>query len=166
MGSPTSRCKPMTGFLNVEAGSRGACASLLLYSALTTHLAIAAPAARPSLSTYMCLSSVPSPTLTSLRPILTSLAARLARRRACVHPAARIFDASLSTRRKIAQIQGVHAADADRMHTDRDLRPLLVEPPWSSSLTPPRTSREELQTASCTPLRLMIVFGGHDGSGA
>ncbi|KAJ7321214.1 hypothetical protein DFH08DRAFT_1085889, partial [Mycena albidolilacea] len=31
---PTSRCKPMTGFLNVEAGSR-------------------APAARPSLSTYV-----------------------------------------------------------------------------------------------------------------
>ncbi|KAJ7844109.1 hypothetical protein B0H14DRAFT_3868420 [Mycena olivaceomarginata] len=80
--------------------------------------------------------------------------------------AARIFDASLSTRRKIAQIQGVHAADADRMHTDRDLRPLLVESPWSSSLTPPRTSREELQTTSCTPLRLMIVLGGHDGSGA
>ncbi|KAJ7305489.1 hypothetical protein DFH08DRAFT_1089032 [Mycena albidolilacea] len=75
-------------------------------------------------------------------------------RSSCV--AARIFDASLSTRRKIAQIQGVHAADADRMHTDRDLRPLLVEPPRSSSLTPPRTSREELQTTSCTPLRLIL----------
>ncbi|KAJ7882573.1 hypothetical protein B0H14DRAFT_3433369 [Mycena olivaceomarginata] len=46
--------------------------------------------------------------------------------------AARIFDASLSMRRKIAQIQGVHTADAGRMHTDRDLRPLLVEPPRSS----------------------------------
>ncbi|KAJ7844102.1 hypothetical protein B0H14DRAFT_3868415 [Mycena olivaceomarginata] len=80
--------------------------------------------------------------------------------------AARVFDASLFTRRKIAQIQGVHAADADRMHTDRDLRPLLVEPPWSSSLTPPRTSPEELKTTSFTPLRLMIVLGGHDGSGA
>ncbi|KAJ7812244.1 hypothetical protein B0H14DRAFT_3478966 [Mycena olivaceomarginata] len=44
-----------------------------------------------------------------------------------------VADASLSTRRKIAQIQGVHAADADRMHTDSDLRPLLVEPPRSSS---------------------------------
>jgi hypothetical protein len=31
-----------------------------------------------------------------------------------------------TTRSKIAQIQGVYAADADRMHTDRDLRPLLV----------------------------------------
>jgi hypothetical protein len=76
---------------------------------------------------------------------------------------ARIFDASLSTRRKIAQIQGVHAADADRMHTDRDLRPLPVEPPQSSSLTPTRTSQEELQPTSCTPLRLMIVLGGYDG---
>ncbi|KAJ7862538.1 hypothetical protein B0H13DRAFT_2071604, partial [Mycena leptocephala] len=36
------------------------------------------------------------------------------------------------------------------MHTDRDLRPLL-------------TSREELQTTSCTPLCFMIVFGGYDG---
>ncbi|KAJ6551886.1 hypothetical protein B0H19DRAFT_1264508 [Mycena capillaripes] len=63
----------------------------------------------------------------------------------------------------IAQIQDVHTADADRMHTDRDLRPLLVEPPRSSSLTPPKTSREELQTTSCTPLRLMIVLGGYDG---
>jgi hypothetical protein len=80
--------------------------------------------------------------------------------------AARIFDASLSTRRKIAQIQGVRTADADRMHTDRDLGPLLVEPPWSSFLTPPRTLREELQTTSCTPLRLRIVLGGHDDSGA
>ncbi|KAJ7858553.1 hypothetical protein B0H13DRAFT_2075951 [Mycena leptocephala] len=49
------------------------------------------------------------------------------------------------------------------MHTDRDLRPLLVEPPRSSSLTPSKTSREELQTTSCTPLRLMSVPGGYDG---
>ncbi|KAJ7882597.1 hypothetical protein B0H14DRAFT_1466646 [Mycena olivaceomarginata] len=55
----------MTGFLSVEAGSRGACASLLLYSALTTHLAIAAPE-YALLCRYM-----------------------LARRRARVHPAAR-----------------------------------------------------------------------------
>ncbi|KAJ7868569.1 hypothetical protein B0H14DRAFT_311110 [Mycena olivaceomarginata] len=40
VGSPTSRCKPMTGFLKVEAGLR-------------------APAARPSLSTYACLLSHP-----------------------------------------------------------------------------------------------------------
>lgn len=43
--------------------------------------------------------------------------------------------AQLSTRRKIAQIQDVHAADAASMHTDQDLHPLLVEPPRSSSLT-------------------------------
>ncbi|KAJ7864363.1 hypothetical protein B0H13DRAFT_2069260 [Mycena leptocephala] len=49
------------------------------------------------------------------------------------------------------------------MHTDHNLRPLLVEPPRSSSLTPPKTSREELQTTSCTPLRLVIVLGGYDG---
>ncbi|KAJ7819847.1 hypothetical protein B0H14DRAFT_1351564 [Mycena olivaceomarginata] len=74
-----------------------------------------------------------------------------------------VADASLSARRKIAQIQGVHAADADHMHTDRDLRPLLVEPPRSLSLTPPRMSREELQTTNYTPLRLMIDLGGQDG---
>jgi hypothetical protein len=60
--------------------------------------------------------------------------------------AARNFNASLSTRRKIVQIQDVHAANADRMDIDRALRPLLAEPPRSSSLTPPKTSREELQT--------------------
>jgi hypothetical protein len=68
--------------------------------------------------------------------------------------------AQLSARHKIAQIQDVRAADAARMHADRDLRPLLVDPPRSSSLTPPQTSREELHTTSCTPLRLMIVLGG------
>ncbi|KAJ7836646.1 hypothetical protein B0H14DRAFT_3460536 [Mycena olivaceomarginata] len=136
-----AQCKPMTGFLNVEAGLR-------------------APAARPSLSTYV--SSVPSPTLTSLRTILTSLVARLARRRACVHPAARRG----AHVRRGPHLRRIAFHATDRMHTDRDLRPLLVEPPWSSSLTPPRTSREELQTTSCTPLHLMIVLGGHDDSGA
>ncbi|KAJ7899862.1 hypothetical protein B0H13DRAFT_2275379 [Mycena leptocephala] len=102
--SPTSRCKQMMGFPNLEAGSR-------------------APAAR------------------HIGPTQRSS-----------------FHATQD-----CAIQDVRAADAARMHTDRDLRPLLVEPPRSSSLTPPKTSREELQTTSCTPLRLMIVLGGYDG---
>jgi hypothetical protein len=152
----------MTGLLNVEVGLRGVCASLLLYSVLTTHLAIAFLAARPSLSTYVCISSVPSPTLTSLRTILTSLAARLgSSSRSCSSGGPTRSSCASRPMHRFPRDARLHRFRVCTLiphgyHTDRDLRPLLVEPP-------PRTSREELQTTSCTPLRLTIVPGGYDG---
>ncbi|KAJ7305498.1 hypothetical protein DFH08DRAFT_944981 [Mycena albidolilacea] len=108
----------MTGFLNVEAGLR-------------------APAARPSLSTYVCLLSHPlilPPCAPYRRRWLQGwlvVALVFIQRPDAELITARILNASLSTRRKIADSG---------------------------------TSREELQTTSRTPLRLMIVLGGDDGS--
>ncbi|KAJ7725156.1 hypothetical protein B0H14DRAFT_556562 [Mycena olivaceomarginata] len=133
----------MTGFLNVEAGWRGACVSLLLYSALTAPCD-RSPGVRPSLSIYAgsssrsCSSSGPTRSSCASRPASSMHRfprdARLHRFRVCTPP-------MLAACIPIATFVRC----------------------WLSHRGHRRTSREELQTTSCTPLRLIIVLGGYDG---